>query len=66
MNELKSKLNPLASDNLSTFLIVLVVLGLLVVLTVLIDKYIIPHLTPDNKFKVWWKNNIVDEDPYHE
>lgn len=26
-----------------------------------IEKYVIPHLNPDNKFKVWWKNHIVDE-----
>lgn len=31
----------------------------------IIQKYVIPHLSPDNKFKIWWKNNIIDEDPYH-
>ena len=31
-----------------------------------IEKYVIPHLNPDNKFKVWWKNNIIDEMPDHE
>ena len=64
MKEFKSGFNPFASENLSTFLTVLVVLGVLVVLTISIDKYIIPHLNPDNRFVKWWKNHIVDEDPH--
>lgn len=26
-----------------------------------IETHIIPHLSPENKFKIWWKNNIIDE-----
>ena len=39
---------------------VCVVLSLFVIGGI-IEKYVIPHLSPDNKFKIWWKNNIIDE-----
>jgi hypothetical protein len=29
-----------------------------------IEKFVIPHLNPENKFRKWWKNNIIEEDPY--
>jgi hypothetical protein len=29
-----------------------------------IDKFIIPTLSPDNKFLKWWEKHFVDEDPY--
>lgn len=30
-----------------------------------IEKFIIPRLNPDNKFKIWWMNNVIDNDPHH-
>ena len=50
---------------MKVFIGYLIVMSILIVTGLLIEKYVIPHLNPDNKFKVWWKNNIVDEDPYH-
>ena len=46
-------------------MIVLVILGLLCILMIIIDRYIIPHLSPENRFKKWYKRVIVDDDPDH-
>jgi hypothetical protein len=50
-----------------TFLILifLMVMGSLSIIVILIDKYIIPKLNPDNRFVKWWKKHIIDEDPDH-
>ena len=40
-------------------------MGVILILSVLYDKYIFPRLTPDNRFVKWWKNNVVDKDPDH-
>jgi hypothetical protein len=26
-----------------------------------IERFIIPHLSPEKKFKIWWKRHIIDE-----
>jgi hypothetical protein len=41
------------------------VMGSLSIIMILIDKLIIPHLSPDNKFLKWWKRYIIDEDSDH-
>jgi hypothetical protein len=65
MKDIKSGLNPFSFDNLPTFFIVLMVLGLLLIIGALIEKYLIPRLSPENRFVKWWKKWIVDEDPFH-
>ena len=65
MNDITSGLNPFSSENLPTLLISLLILGAILALSILIESYIIPHLSPENKFKIWWKNNVIDEDPHH-
>lgn len=45
-----------------TYIIVMVSLF---IVGVCIESFVIPHLNPDNKFKIWWKNHIIDEDPDH-
>jgi hypothetical protein len=65
MKDIKSGLNPFASENLSTFIITLIIMGSLLIIGVLIQKFLIPRLSPENRFVKWWKNNIVDEDPDH-
>jgi len=32
----------------------------------LIEQFIIPCIRPNNKFVIWWKKHIIDEDPYHD
>ena len=46
-------------------MIVLFILGLLCICVFVIDKYIIPHLSPENRFKKWYKRVIVDDDLDH-
>jgi len=46
-------------------MIILLILSIVVVLGVCVDRYVIPRLNPENRFVKWWKNNIVDEDPFH-
>jgi len=29
-----------------------------------INKYISYKLPDDNRFKLWWRRNIIDKDPY--
>ena len=65
MKDFKSGLNPFTSENLSTFIITLIIMGSLLIIGVLIQKFLIPRLSPENRFVKWWKNNIVDEDPDH-
>lgn len=65
MNDFKSGLNPFSSENLSTLIITLIIMGVIYVLFILFDKYVTPRLTPDNRFVKWWKKHIIDEDPDH-
>jgi hypothetical protein len=65
MKDIKSGLNPFASENLSTLIITLIIMGSLLIIGALIQKFLIPRLSPENRFVKWWKNNIVDEDPFH-
>ena len=65
MNDFKSGLNPFSSENLPILIYPLVIMGVILILSVLYDKYIFPRLTPDNRFVKWWKNNVVDKDPDH-
>ena len=46
---------------MNVIIIYLCVVLSLFVIGGIIEKYVIPHLNPDNKFKIWWKNNIIDE-----
>ena len=65
MKDFKSGLNPTSPENFSSVVITLIVIGGLIVLTILIDVYVIPRLSPENRFNKWWKRHIVDEDPDH-
>jgi uncharacterized membrane protein len=47
-------------------MIVLVILAVLVIGMFLIDIHVIPHLSPDNKFRKWFKTYLIDDDPDHE
>ena len=46
-------------------MIVLLILGLLCILMIIIERYIIPHLSPENRFNKWWKRYVIDSDPDH-
>jgi hypothetical protein len=65
MKDIKSGLNPFSSENLPTFIIALIVMGVILIIGVLIQKFLIPRLNTENRFVKWWKNNIIDEDPDH-
>jgi hypothetical protein len=65
MKDIESGLNPFASENLPVFLYVLIIMGVLLVITFSIEKFIIPRLNPDNRFLKFWKKYIIDEDPFH-
>lgn len=43
---------------MKTYIIVVITLF---IIGVCIEKYVIPHLSPENRFLKWWKNNIIDE-----
>lgn len=47
-----------------TFLYLGIVAFLLVML-VIVDKFVTPHLSPDNKYLKWWRKHIIKEDPDH-
>ena len=36
----------------------------ILIVGVLFDKFIFPRLSPDNRLAKWWKENIIDYDPY--
>jgi hypothetical protein len=65
MKDIESGLNPFASDNLPVFLYVLIIMGVLLVITISIEKFLIPRLNTENRFVKWWKKYIIDEDPFH-
>jgi hypothetical protein len=50
---------------MNVFFIYLIVMISLFVIGGCIDKFVIPHLKSDNRFKKWWKEWMVDEDPSH-
>jgi hypothetical protein len=67
MKDFKSGFNPFSPENhsiLLTTLLVLLILGTLFVLTLLADKYIIPRLDPNNKFRLWFEKHIIDINPF--
>ena len=64
MNDFKSGLNPFSSENLTTFLIISVIMGTLLVLVILTDKVIIPRLNPENKFRKWFEDHIMRLNPF--
>jgi hypothetical protein len=41
---------------------VFVVWVLILIVAVSLDKYIIPRLSPNNRFAKWWRKHLVDED----
>lgn len=49
---------------MNVFFIYIIVIISLFIIGGFIEKFVIPHLKSDNKFKIWWKEWIVDEDPY--
>jgi len=65
MKDIKAGLNPLSSENLPILIYSLIIAGVMFVLTMLIERYIIPRLSPENRFVKWWKKHIIDEDPDH-
>jgi hypothetical protein len=66
MKDFKSGFNPFSDENISMFLYTFLVLGALLIITILVDKYLIPILNPDNRFVKWWKKHIVDINPFEE
>ena len=64
MNEFKSGLNILSDQNLPILLTIMLVWGILVIIVILLDRYYIPTLNQENKFVVWWKRNVISEDPF--
>ena len=64
MNEFKSGLNILSDQNLPILLTIMLVWGILVIIVILLDRYYIPTLNQENKFVMWWKRNVINEDPY--
>lgn len=41
--------------------IIMIVFVLFVIGIFILDKFVIQKLKPTNKFKVWWRNNVIDE-----
>jgi len=64
MNDFKSGLNPLSSENLITFLIIFGVLTTLIVIVFSIENFIIPQLNPENKFRKWWERHMISINPF--
>jgi hypothetical protein len=64
MEKYTTELNPLSSDNLTMFLIISIIMGTLLVIMILVDKFIIPRLNPDNKFRVFWEKHIIRLNPF--
>ena len=50
---------------MKTLLTFIIVMLSLFIIGACIDLFIIPHLSPDNKFRKWWKKNVIDEDSNH-
>ena len=46
-------------------LLYLCVMGFVVTSIIIISKLVIPKLNPDNKFRMWWENHIMDDEPDH-
>jgi len=66
MKDFKSGFNPFSDENVSMFLYTFLVLGTLLIITILVDKYLIPILNQNNRFVKWWKKHIVDVNPFEE
>jgi len=64
MDNFKSGLNPFSSENLTTFLIISGVLTILIVIVFSIERFIIPRLNPENKFRKWFENHIIRLNPF--
>jgi len=64
MNDFKSGLNPFSSENLTTFLTILGVLTILIVIVYSIEKFLIPRLSPNNRFVKWWTKHIFSVNPF--
>jgi len=66
MKDFKSGFNPFSDENISMFLYTFLVLGTLLIITILVDKYLIPILNQNNRFVKWWKKHIVNVNPFEE
>ena len=64
MEKYTTELNPLSSDNLTMFLIISIIMGTLLVIMILVDKFIIPRLKPENKFRKFWEDHIIRLNPF--
>jgi len=67
MKKYDPSFNPFSDENhpsLMTALIVLSVLGIIYVLAILFDKFIIPRLSPDNIIVKKWRKHIIDINPF--
>jgi len=63
MKDFKSGLNPFSSENLPILIFSLIIVGVIFVLSILAERYIIPRLSPDNRFVKWWRKHIVGQLP---
>ena len=66
MKDFKTGFNPFSSENLTMFLTVLIISSTLLVIMILVDKFIIPRLNPENKFVKWWEKHMVSINPFEE
>ena len=67
MKDYNPSFNPFSPENLyslHTTLVVLLILGILIVCVFLTDKFIIPRLSPENRFVKWWIKHIIDVNPF--
>lgn len=64
MEKYTYELNPLSSDNLTMFLIISVISSVFIITMILVDKFIIPRLKPENKFRKFWEDHIIRLNPF--
>ena len=64
MSDFKSGFNPFSSENSEIFLYTLIGLGIVLIIMVLVDRFRIPQLHPNNKFRLWWEKHIISLNPF--
>ena len=64
MEDFKSGFNPFSSENITTFLIISVIMGTLLILVFVTEKFIIPRLNQESGFVKFWKKHMISVNPF--
>ena len=64
MEDINSELHPFSPESLTAFLTISVIMGIILILVFLTDKFITPRINQESRFVKWWKRHMFSVDPF--